>query len=249
MARTKISWTEHTWNPVTGCSKVSEGCRYCYAERLSLLYGWSQHPWSADHAAENIVFHPERLTQPYTYKKPSRVFVNSMSDLFHELIPDDYIARVFAVMTALPQHQFQILTKRPERAALWPGPWTSNIWMGTSIEDARVIRRMDDLKDCGAEVRFISFEPLLGPVGTLRLNGIHWVIVGGESGPHHRPMDHAWARAIRDQCAAQRVAFFFKQSHGYRSEMHPYLIEADGRRFQWRQYPGDLTPPVEVIAP
>jgi protein gp37 len=164
-----------------------------------------------------------------------------MSDLFHELIPDDYIREVFAVMEALPQHTFQILTKRPERAASWEGPWTPNIWMGTSVEDRRVLSRIDHLRECEAAVRFLSAEPLLGPLEALDLDGIHWVIVGGESGPGHRGMDHEWARHIRDECIQAGVAFFYKQDSGPRTEMRPWL---DG--MVWEQFPGELSPPQSV---
>jgi protein gp37 len=241
---TRISWTDETWNPTTGCSRVSDGCRFCYAEALSLRFGWSKKPWTHKNAPENIVLHPERLNKPRTWATPRHVFVNSMSDLFHEHIPNSFIAQVFDVMTDLPQHTFQVLTKRPERAATWSGPWTDNIWMGTSVEDRRVIHRIDTLRQCQAHIRFLSIEPLLGPIGAIDLTGIQWVIVGGESGPNHRPMDHAWAREIRDQCAAQGIAFFFKQSAAPRSEMGTVLLEEDGSATQWHQYPGDLRSPV-----
>lgn len=253
---TKISWTDQTWNPTTGCSRVSEGCRFCYAEALSLRFGRSAKPWTAANAAENVVLHPERLDMPRKWKVPSRVFVNSMSDLFHPLIPDEFIARVFEVMNSLPQHTFQILTKRPERAATWPGPWTPNIWQGTSVEDARALPRVDHIRQCGALTRFLSCEPLLGPLSGLNLDGIHWVIVGGESGMHmnkHRErwMDHAWAREIRDLCARREgpVAYFFKQSSGIRTEMGTALEEEDGSAWEWHQYPGQLVPPLMVRGP
>jgi protein gp37 len=238
---TKIRWTNETWNPTTGCSRVSAGCKHCYAETLSLRFGWSQKPWTARNAHDNVKLHPERLQKPYTWRKPRRVFVNSMSDLFHPLIPDDYIAQVFKVMSDLPQHTFQILTKRPERAATWLGPWTPNIWMGTSVEHSKVMNRIDALRKCQATVRFLSAEPLLGPLTNLDLTGIQWVIVGGESGPGHRPMNHDWAREIRDACTAAGVAFFFKQDSGPRTEMRPWL---DGQG--WEQFPGDLMPPRDI---
>jgi protein gp37 len=241
---TLISWTDETWNPTTGCSHVSDGCRFCYAETLSLRFGWSSKPWTHNNAADNVVLHPERLRKPYAWKGPKRVFVNSMSDLFHEQVPDAFIASVFAVMNDLPQHIFQVLTKRPERAATWLGPWAPNIWMGTSIEDRRVIHRIDHLRACRAHTRFLSCEPLLGDLGAIDLADVHWVIVGGESGQHlrtrpDRAMDHAWARHLRDQCldASPPVAFFFKQSSGVRTEMGTDLIEEDGRTTTWRQFP------------
>jgi protein gp37 len=244
---TLISWTDETWNPVTGCSRVSEGCRNCYAERLSLRFGWSKKPWTSANAAVNVRCHADRLEIPLRLKRPSRIFTNSMSDMFHPQVPDAFLARIFDVMTKTPQHAYQILTKRPERAAEWPGPWTQNIWMGTSIEDAKVVNRADHLRRCDAHVRFISAEPLLGPLmPALDLTGIDWVIVGGESGPGFRPMDHAWARALRDECVRRKVAFFFKQDAAFRTETRPYLVEADGSLWEWRQYPGALNPPKQV---
>lgn len=246
---TLISWTDETWNPTTGCSRVSDGCRYCYAETLSLRFGWSAKPWTHNNAAENVVLHPERLHKPYAWKEPKRVFVNSMSDLFHEQIPDDFIASVFDVMNDLPQHIFQVLTKRPERAATWAGPWTPNIWMGTSVEDRRVVHRIDALRACPAHTRFLSCEPLLGDLGAIDLTGIQWVIAGGESGSHirtrpDRVMDHTWARRLRDQCltATPPVAFFFKQSSGVRTEMGPALVEEDGTTTIWHQFPAVALP-------
>jgi len=235
---TKIRWTNETWNPTTGCSRVSAGCKHCYAEQLSLRFKRSAKPWTARNAVENVKLHPDRLRKPYMWRTAKRVFVNSMSDLFHELIPDEYIAQVFAVMTDLPQHTFQVLTKRPERAAQWAGPWTPNIWMGTSVENRKMIGRLDALRQCHAQIRFLSAEPLLGALAPIDLTRIHWVIVGGESGPGHRSMDPQWAREIRDACLEQNVAFFFKQDSGPRTEMRPWL---DG--MMWEQYPGELTPP------
>jgi protein gp37 len=240
---TKISWTDETWNPVTGCSRVSDGCTHCYAETFSLRVGWSTKPWTKVNAAENVVLHPERLRIPYRWKQPSKCFVNSMSDLFHEQVPDAFIMQIFAVMADLPQHTFQVLTKRPERAAAWPGPWTGNIWMGTSVEDRKALPRIETLRRCGAQTRFLSCEPLLEDLGDeLDLRGIDWLIAGGESGVHMRAspgrwMDHGWARHLRDQCVAQRVAFYFKQSSGVRSELGTALVELDGTTTVWRQYP------------
>jgi protein gp37 len=158
------------------------------------------------------------------------------------LIPDDFIARVFAVMADCPQVTFQVLTKRPERAAHWGGPWPENIWMGTSVEDARVVHRVDSLRGCAAQTRFLSCEPLIGPLGSVGLTGIHWVIVGGESGPGYRPMDHAWARQIRDACIEQGTGFFFKQSSAFRTEVGTALEHEDGSKWIWQQYPRNLTP-------
>ena len=241
MRESKISWTTTTWNPVHGCSKVSPGCDRCYAETLSLRYGWTKKEWTSKNVKENVQLKPHRLKEPYKYKEPSRVFVNSMSDLFHPQIPDDYIAKVFAVMNELQQHTFQILTKRPRRAARWEGEWTPNIWQGVSVEDRKRLFRIDQLRDCSAEVRFLSLEPLLEDLGELDLEGIHWVIVGGESGKGFRPMPHEWARGIRDQCVDAGVAFFFKQSAAHRTEMGTELEELDGTKTKWQQFP-DMLP-------
>lgn len=234
---TKIAWTDATWNPATGCSRVSDGCRNCYAETLSLRRGWSKKPWTAVNAKYNVVLHPERLRKPYSWKGSQRVFVNSMSDLFHELIPDDFIAKVFHVMNDFPQHTFQILTKRPERAAAWSGPWGDNIWQGVSVEDAKTANRIDVLRKCKAQTLFISYEPALGSLGDIDLTGYRWLIVGGESGPGFRKMDMAWAREARDLCQKYGLAFFFKQDSAFRTETRPWLIEPDGSRWHWQQYP------------
>lgn len=240
---TAISWTKQTWNPVTGCSKVSAGCDHCYAERLALQYGWTKKPWTSENAAENVILKPWKMREPYKIREPSRIFVNSMSDCFHPLVPDDYLVQMFAVMCDLPQHVFQVLTKRPRRAARWAGPWPAHIWMGTSVESAEVTHRIDFLRECTAQVRFLSVEPLLAPLGDLDLTGIHWVIVGGESGPGYRPMPHAWARDIRDQCVEQGVGFFFKQSAAPRTELGTSLRHNDGTFWTWQQDPGHLTLP------
>ena len=241
MRETKISWASTTWNPVHGCSKVSDGCLNCYAETLSLRYGWTKKEWTGENAKDNVMLKPHKLREPYTYKKPSRVFVNSMSDLWHPQVPDDYLAKIFAVIYDLPQHVFQVLTKRPRRAARWQGQWTENIWMGTSVENKKTLFRIDQLRECSAKVRFLSLEPLLEDLGEIDLTGIHWVIVGGESGSGYREMDHAWARAIRDQCQEKGVAFFFKQSAAYRTEMGTALEELDGTTSVWQQYPDTMS--------
>jgi protein gp37 len=213
---TAIEWTEATWNPVSGCSKVSPGCAHCYAERISLRFGHTTDAWLPEHAAKNVELHPARLEQPLRWRRPRMIFVNSMSDLFHERIPLAFVRRVFAVMEQAEQHTFQILTKRHNRlVALAPHlPWPSNVWMGVSIENRRWVERADYLRRIPAAVRFISAEPLLGPLEGLDLTDIHWLIAGGESGRGHRPMDVEWARALRDRCAADGVAFFFKQWGG-----------------------------------
>ena len=237
MNQTKISWTDETWNPVHGCSRVSAGCDHCYAETLSLRMKLTTKAWTGDNSKENVQLKPHKLKEPYALKQPSRVFVNSMSDIFHPIVPNAFIADVFQVMNDLPQHTFQILTKRPRRAAKWQEGWGDNIWQGTSVENRKTLHRIDSLRECGAKVKFLSLEPLLEPLGELDLTGIDWVIVGGESGKNFRPMSHSWARAIRDQCVAEGVPFFFKQSAAYRTEMGTELIEEDGTQTTWHEFP------------
>jgi protein gp37 len=234
-----IEWTDATWNPVTGCSKVSPGCANCYAETLSLRFGWSAKPWTPANAAENVILHPERMLLPTRWRQPRRVFVNSMSDLFHELVPDPYIRQVLEVMAQCPQHEFQVLSKRPERMRGLHRLWTDrhgilpNLWLGTSIENDRWVGRADDLRAAPAAVRFISAEPLLGPLPTLDLTGIDWLIVGGESGVGHRPLKAEWVRDLRDRALDAGVAFFFKQWGGRTPKAHGRAL--DGRT--WDQYP------------
>jgi protein gp37 len=245
---TAIEWTDATWNPVTGCSKVSAGCDNCYAETLSLRFGWSKLPWSPENAAENVVLHPERLSKPLSWRKPSMVFVNSMSDLFHDLVPDDYIGQVFAVMRDFPQHTFKVLTKRPQRMAFWTERYQPlplpNVWLGTSIESWRFNHRATQLGRVRAAVKFISAEPLLDtlypvdhPERHLDLAGIQWVIAGGESGRGFRRMDPEWVREIRDACIAKplddETAFFFKQWGGRTPKSGGR--ELDGH--EWSEYP------------
>jgi len=232
---TGIEWTESTWNPVTGCSKVSPGCAHCYAETLSHRFGWTPKPWTPEHALENVRLHPERLDQPLRWRQPRVIFVNSMSDLFHELVPLDFIWDVFEVMAEASQHVFQILTKRHERLAeLAPLiEWPENVWMGVSIENRRWVERADYLRQVPAAVRFISAEPLLGPLDSLDLDGIDWLIVGGESGQRHRPIREEWVLDLRDRCREARVPFFFKQWGGRTSK-------AGGRKLgkrEWSQMP------------
>jgi len=218
--RSAIEWTEASWNPVTGCSKVSPGCAHCYAETLSLRFHWSRKPWLPEHEAENVVLHPERLDQPRRWRRPRVIFVNSMSDLFHERVPLSYVEDVFEVMAEESRHTFQILTKRAERLAeLAPFlPWPENVWIGVSVENMRWAARADFLRTVPAAVKFISAEPLLGPLDMLDLNGIDWLIAGGESGARHRPMRAEWVRALRDRCTNEGVLFFFKQWGGMRSK-------------------------------
>lgn len=220
--KSAIEWTDATWNPVTGCSKVSPGCAYCYAEKLSLRFGRSQVPWTPANAEQNVVLHPERLGVPLSWRQPRMVFVNSMSDLWHPLVPADFIDRVFSVMQEANRHTYQILTKRPQLMRAWfegPGArWAAeplaNVWLGTSIENNRWVHRADDLRATPAAVRFISAEPLLGPLPSLDLTGVDWLIVGGESGSSHRPMDEAWVRELKDMADNADTAFFFKQWGG-----------------------------------
>ena len=209
-----IEWTDATWNPVTGCTKVSPGCKNCYAERLALRLRAMGNPRYRAGFAPTL--HPDQLTLPLRWRRPRRIFVNSMSDLFHETVPDDFIHQVFEIMKRADWHTFQILTKRNRRlAAVAPGLfWAPNIWQGVSVENARYTRRVLDLQTVPSVVRFLSVEPLLGPIPHLPLEGIDWVIVGGESGGRPRPMAPEWACQIRDQCREARVPFFFKQWGG-----------------------------------
>jgi protein gp37 len=212
--KSAIEWTDATWNPVTGCTAISAGCDHCYAktlaERLQLM-GVEKYENGFD-----VTLHPDVLLQPTRWKTPRRVFVNSMSDLFHARVPKEFVAQVWDVMRACPQHTFQILTKRPERMTRWSAenPAPANVWLGTSVEDERVSSRIDRLRECAAAVRFLSCEPLIGPLPNMNLTGIDWVIVGGESGPGYRPMSAEWVRDIRAQCERSGVAFFFKQWGG-----------------------------------
>ena len=209
-----IEWTEATWNPVTGCTKISPGCKHCYAERMALrLKAMGQHRYRN---AFRVTLQDDVVELPLRWKKPRVIFVNSMSDLFHKAIPVEFIQRCFAVMERASQHTFQVLTKRPERAAELADqlPWPSNVWLGTSVENADYTWRIDELRRVPAHVRFLSIEPLLGPIPDLDLEGIHWVIVGGESGPGARSMAEQWVLDIRDRCLAARVPFFFKQWGG-----------------------------------
>lgn len=210
----KIEWTEATWNPVTGCTKVSPGCKNCYAERMSKRLQAMGVPQYENAFALNM--HEEVLDLPMRWKKPRVIFVNSMSDLFQEGIPLKFIQRAFTVMQECPQHQFQVLTKRPELALKHAGklPWPENVWMGTSVENADYVDRVRILQQIPAKIRFLSVEPLLGPIPRLPLTKIDWVIVGGESGPGARPMKEEWVIQIRDRCNKYSVPFFFKQWGG-----------------------------------
>jgi len=214
-----IEWTEMTWNPVTGCEKVSQGCKHCYAERMAKrLFAMGAERYQN---AFKPTLHYDLIDLPRRWKKPRVIFVNSMSDLFQEAVPLDFIRGVFSTMEACPQHTFQILTKRSERLREIGGqlPWPSNVWMGVSVEDARVFGRITDLAAVPAQVRFLSCEPLIGPLEGLPLRGIHWVIVGGESGPGARPMRPEWVESIHRQCRINEVPFFFKQWGGVRKDV------------------------------
>lgn len=224
-----IEWTDHTWNPVTGCAKVSPGCKHCYAERMAnRLQLMGQANYSNGF---KLTLQPHMLDLPLTWRTPRRIFVNSMSDLFHKNVPLDYIKCVFDVMARADWHQFQVLTKRADRMReLSPAlSWPSNVWMGVSVENNDYVDRIDDLRAAGAAVKFLSLEPLLGPLPRLDLRDIDWVIVGGESGPGARPMDEEWVIDIRNQCARAGVAFFFKQWGGVRKS-------TTGRTLEGRTY-------------
>lgn len=237
--RSGIEWTNATWNPVTGCTQLSPGCDHCYAltfaERFRRVPG---HPYQQGF---DLTLRPERLHLPLHWKQPRRIFVNSMSDLFHEDIPDEYICRVFETMAAADWHVFQVLTKRPRRMAKVAGrlPWPVHIWAGTSVELSRYAWRANDcLRRVPAAVRFVSAEPLLGPLGSLQLDHLHWVITGGESGPRHRPCDPEWVRDLRDRCQAAGVAFFHKQWGGRTPKAGGRIL--DGRT--WDEFPAPVPP-------
>lgn len=211
---TAIEWTDKTWNPTTGCTKVSPGCKHCYAETITKRFH-QNFPNGFE-----FTMHPERLEEPKRWRKPSRVFVNSMSDLFHQRMPFHFLQEIFQIMAECPRHVFQILTKRHERLLdLAPElEWPKNVWMGVSVENQDYVHRVDYLRQVPAAVRFLSCEPLLGPL-ELNLEDIHWVIVGGESGKGHRLMQAEWARDIRDQCEETETPFFFKQWGGARPKI------------------------------
>jgi protein gp37 len=211
MAQSNIEWTELTWNPVTGCNKISPGCKFCYAEVMSKRLKAMGIEKYKD--GFSIRLHYNELTTPFTWKKSKVVFVNSMSDLFHPDIPFDYIKAVFEVMNNTPQHIYQVLTKRADRLLELSSKlnWTENIWMGVSVENEKYTSRIDELSNTGAKTKFLSIEPLIGPVKTLNLGNINWVIVGGESGHKARPVKKAWIDYIKEECKKSDVPFFFKQ--------------------------------------
>lgn len=211
MAESNIEWTELTWNPTTGCSKVTAGCKFCYAEAMSkrlFLMGTEKYKNNF-----KLTLHPDTLEDPYHWKKPKVVFVNSMSDLFHKDVPLSYIKRVFKVMNENAQHTFQVLTKRADLLYKYHKElnWTPNIWMGVSVEDDRVKDRISLLKKTGAKIKFLSVEPFIGPIKNPNFKGIDWVIVGGESGPKARPIEKEWVLIIKKECDENKIPFFFKQ--------------------------------------
>ncbi len=209
-----IEWTDATWNPVTGCTKISPGCKNCYAERLAKRLKAMGQPNYRNGFA--VTLQPQMLELPFRWKTPKRIFVNSMSDLFHDAVPTEYIKQVFEVMSRADWHQYQVLTKRSDRILELSRdlPWAPHIWMGVSVENERYKFRIDDLRNTAAHVKFLSLEPLLGPLRKLNLKGIDWAIVGGESGPGARTIDEDWVADLRDQCVKASVPFFFKQWGG-----------------------------------
>jgi protein gp37 len=232
-----IEWTDSTWNPVTGCTKISAGCDNCYAERFSERFrGTPGHPFENGF---DLTLRPQRLDQPLAWRRPRMIFVNSMSDLFHKEVPKEFIGRVFDTMEEAHWHTFQILTKRSSlmrnylRSRYGRSAGPAHIWCGVSVEDGTKLSRVRHLQEAPAGVRFLSIEPLIGPIGVLNLAGINWVIVGGESGPRSRPMSREWVRSVRDQCKAAGVAFFFKQWGGVRPKTGGRKL--DGR--EWSQFP------------
>jgi protein gp37 len=236
--KSKIEWTDSTWNPITGCTKISPGCKNCYAERFALRLKAARNPSYVN--GFQVTQHPRALYLPLKWRKPQSIFVNSMSDLFHEDVPDDFIITVFNIMNQANWHRFQVLTKRSERL-LQLSPrlnWAANIWMGVSVEDSEHEFRIGQLLQTGAQVKFISFEPLLGLIEDVNLDGIDWVIAGGESGPYARPMDSQWVTSIRDQCQNHTIPFFFKQWGGVRKKKA-------GRELEGRTW--DEMPPIITV--
>jgi protein gp37 len=242
MSKTTIEWTEVTWNPVTGCDRTSAGCDNCYALALSKrlkAMGAEKYQNDGDPRTSGpgfgITTHPASLKQPYGWRKPVTVFVNSMSDLFHAKVPAGFVQDVFDVMADTPQHTYQVLTKRSLRLRRMADKlnWPANVWMGVSVEEPKVLNRIDHLRDVPAAVRFLSCEPLIAPLPAMDLTGMDWVIAGGESGPNHRPIESAWVEDIRDQCVATNVPFFFKQWGGRTPKQHGRELE--GRT--WSEMP------------
>ena len=238
-----IEWTESTWNPVSGCTKVSAGCLNCYAERMARrLQAMGQERYANGF---NVALHCEALAEPYQWKKSRVVFVNSMSDLYHEKIPVDFIRKVFAVMNENKQHTFQILTKRSGRLCELASllEWSENIWMGVTIENNDYVGRADDLRKVNAAVKFLSLEPLLGPLPDLKLDGINWVIIGGESGPGARSMKKEWVLDIKRKCENKKIPFFFKQWGGVNKKKAGRLLQ--GRT--WDNYPEEADKRLQLV--
>ena len=240
--RTSIEWADASWNPVTGCTKVSQGCKNCYAERLAPLLKARGNPSYAN--GFQVTTHERILPLPTTWRRHRNIFVNSMSDLFHEQVPDDFIRRVFDVMVHCPQHTFMVLTKRPQEALRLASslPWPPHLLMGVSVESADHTDRIDALRQLPACRRFLSMEPLLGAVPDLDLSGIHWLIAGGESGPGARPMREEWVTDLRDQCQAARIPFLFKQWGGTNKKKTGRLLQ--GRT--WDQFPNSPSPQMRL---
>ncbi|MFI5253767.1 MAG: DUF5131 family protein [Bacteroidota bacterium] len=236
--KSHIEWTESTWNPITGCNKVSPGCKFCYAERMARRLKAMGQP-NYEHGFK-LTLHPQSLELPLKWKKPQTIFVNSMSDLFHKDVPTDFIHRIFDVMNKANWHQYQILTKRSERLRELDRllPWAQNIWMGVSVENKDYKFRIDDLRATNARIKFLSLEPLLGPLTPMNLRKIDWVIVGGESGPGARAMDPVWIRDIRDECLNKDVPFFFKQWGGFNKRKNGRTLD----RRTWNQMPEKKEP-------
>jgi protein gp37 len=225
MSKSKIEWTESSWNPVTGCNKISEGCNNCYAERMAKrLQAMGQRNYVNGF---EVACHPHMLDVPLRWKKSNMIFVNSMGDIFHEKVPFNFVKQVFDVMCAADQHLYQVLTKRAKRLLELSKmlKWKDQIWMGVTVEKKTLKYRIDYLKKTPANIKFLSLEPLLGPLGKLSLSGIDWVIVGGESGPRARSIEADWAREVRDQCIEQNVPFFFKQWGGVQKKKNGRILD------------------------
>jgi protein gp37 len=234
--KSSIEWTESTWNPVTGCNKVSAGCDNCYAERMARRLKAMGSPNYVN--GFQVTLHPDALDLPLKWKKPQLIFVNSMSDLFHDDVPLEFITAIFDVMNKASHHQFQILTKRSRRLSKIHEKlnWADNIWMGVSVENGNYTYRINHLRQTNAKTKFLSLEPLLGPLPGLDLTKIDWVIAGGESGPKSRPIDPAWVIDIRDQCLGAKIPFFFKQWGGFNKKKNGRLLEGK----TWDQVPGNI---------
>jgi len=231
--RSAIEWTESTWNPSTGCTKISDGCRNCYAERMARRLKAMNNPRYIN--GFDVTIHEDLISLPLSWKKPQMIFVNSMSDLFHENIPDSFIYKVFQTMVKADWHIFQVLTKRSGRLRELSRKltWADHIWMGVTVENMKVKHRINDLLHTPAYIKFLSLEPLIGPIQNVDFTGINWVIVGGESGPGARPMDSGWVRNIRDNCLKSDTPFFFKQWGGFNKKKNGRILDG----IYWNQQP------------